>query len=279
MIRLQFRSAAVLSVVVVAGLILLLVYSGRTSAPNGTPAETLVVYCAAGLQPPVSEILVEYEAANPVTFQTQFGGSGSLLSEIRVAGGDLFVAADNQYLLTARQMNLVDQILPIATQTPVIVVPKNNPKQIGGLNDLLPGGVRLSLADPKMAAIGKVVQGLLKKDARWDQMWQKAVIHRETVNQVANDVKITAADAGIVWDATAAQYPDLQIVRVPEFDQSKNEIAVGVLTTSKNPAGALRFARYLTAPDKGLPVFRKYGYTVTGSGPNAPAGVPSGPRK
>jgi molybdate transport system substrate-binding protein len=279
MIRLQFRSAAVLSVVVVAGLILLLVYSGRTSAPNGTPAETLVVYCAAGLQPPVSEILVEYEAANPVTFQTQFGGSGSLLSEIRVAGGDLFVAADNQYLLTARQMNLVDQILPIATQTPVIVVPKNNPKQIGSLNDLLPGGVRLSLADPKMAAIGKVVQGLLKQDARWDQMWQKAVIHRETVNQVANDVKITAADAGIVWDATAAQYPDLQIVRVPEFDQSKNEIAVGVLTTSKNPAGALRFARYLTAPDKGLPVFRKYGYTVTRGGSDATAGTPSGPRK
>ena len=72
--------------------------------------------------------------------------------------------------------------------------------------------VRLSLADPKMAAIGKVVQGLLKKDALWDRLWQKAVIHRETVNQVANDVKLTAADAGIVWDATAVQYADLEIV-------------------------------------------------------------------
>jgi molybdate transport system substrate-binding protein len=279
MIRLQFRETAVLSVVVVAGLILLLIYSGRTSAPNGAPVATLVLYCAAGLQPPVSEILNEYEAANPITFQTQFAGSGSLLSEIRVAGGDLFVAADIQYLLTARQMKLVDQILPIATQTPVIVVPRDNPKKIGSLNDLLPSGVRLSLADPKMAAIGKIVQGLLKKDARWEQMRQKAVIHRETVNQVANDVKLTAADAGIVWDATAAQYPDLQIVRVPEFDRSKNEIAIGVLTTAKDPAGALQFARYLTAADKGLLVFRKYGYTVTGGGPEAAAGAPSGPRK
>ena len=124
----------------------------------------------------------------------------------------------------------------------------------------------MSLDDPKMAAIGKVVQGLLKKDSLWERLWQKSIVHRETVNQVANDVKLTAADAGIVWDATAMQYPDLQIVRVGDFEQSKNEIAVGVLTTSKNPNAALRFAGYLTAPDKGLAIFHKYGYTVF-SGP------------
>ncbi|HUE15113.1 MAG TPA: molybdate ABC transporter substrate-binding protein [Planctomycetaceae bacterium] len=278
MIRFQFRETLGLSVLALTGLILLLVYSGRGSGPDGTPAETLVVYCAAGLQPPVSEILADYESANPVTFQTQFGGSGTLLSEIRVAGGDLFVAADMQYLLTARQMNLVGEILPIATQTPVIVVPQGNLKKIGSLQDLLKNGVRLSLADPKMAAIGKVVQGLLQQDALWDRLWQKSVIHRETVNQVANDVKLTAADAGIVWDATAVQYPALEIVRVAELERSKNEIAVGVLTAAKNPNGALRFAHYLTAPDKGLEIFRKHGYAVTNGLP-AKAGLPSGSRK
>jgi molybdate transport system substrate-binding protein len=278
MIRFQFRETLGLSVLALTGLILLLVYSGRGSGPNGTPAETLVVYCAAGLQPPVSQILADYESANPVTFQTQFGGSGTLLGEIRVAGGDLFVAADMQYLLTARQMNLVGEIFPIATQTPVIVVPQGNPKKIGSLQDLLKSGVRLSLADPKMAAIGKVVQGLLKQDALWDRLWQKSIIHRETVNQVANDVKLTAADAGIVWDATAMQYPALEIVRVAELERSKNEIAVGVLTAAKNPNGALRFAHYLTAPDKGLEIFRKHGYAVTNGLP-AKAGLPSGSRK
>jgi molybdate transport system substrate-binding protein len=270
--RLQFRSALAISVVVVAGLILLLVYGGPSAGPNGTPAETLVVYCAAGLQPPVAEIIKDYEAAQPVTLQTQYAGSGTLLSEIRVAGGDVFIAADKQYLLTAREMNLVREILPIATQTPVIVVPKGNPKHIGNLDDLLPSGVRLSLADPKMAAIGKVVEGILKKKTEsagsktsadlWGRLWQKAVVHRETVNQVANDVKLTAADAGIVWDATAVQYPDLQVVHVPLFENSRNEIALAVLTASKNPDAAQRFAAYLTAADKGLAVFRKHGYAV-----------------
>jgi molybdate transport system substrate-binding protein len=262
MIRFQFRETLVLSVVVLAALILLVIYTGPASGPSGVSNKTLSLYCAAGLQPPVSEIIKDYETTNGVPFQTQFGGSGTLLSEIRVSGGDLFVAADKQYLLTAREMKLVDAILPIATQTPVIVVPKGNPKKIASLDDLLQSGVRLSLGDPKMAAIGKIVQGLLKQDGRWDRLWQKAVIHRETVNQVANDVKLTAADAGIVWDATAVQYPSLEMVRVPLLERSKNEIAIGVLSMSKDPEGALRFARYLTAPDKGLAVFRKYGYTA-----------------
>lgn len=271
--RLQFRSAVAISAVVLAGLILLLIHGGPGSGPNGTPTQTLVVYCAAGLQPPVAEIIKDYEAAQPVTFQTQYAGSGTLLSEIRVAGGDLFIAADVQYLLTAREMNLVRQILPVATQSPVIVVPKGNPKKIGNLDDLLANGVRLSLADPKMAAIGKVVEGILKNETAaagsnkaadlWGRLWQKAVVHRETVNQVANDVKLTATDAGIVWDATAVQYPELQIVRVPLFDKSKNEIAVAVLASSTNPEAAQRFAAYLTAADKGLAVFRQHGYTVS----------------
>ena len=125
---------------------------------------------------------------------------------------------------------------------PVIVVPKGNPGNIRSPGDLLQNGVRLSLADPKMAAIGKVVEGLLKKDDLWKHLWQKAVIHRETVNQVANDVKLTAADAGIVWDATAIQYPTLEIVRVDLFEHSKNEIAVGLITASNHPDAARRFA-------------------------------------
>src|SRR5262249_35802566 len=127
--RLQFKSALAISVVVVAGLILLLVYGGRSAGPDGSPVESLVVYFAAGLQPPVSQIIKDYEAAFPVTFQTQYAGSGTLLSEIRVAGGDLFIAADKQYLDSARELKLVRDILPIATQTPVIVVPKGNPKK------------------------------------------------------------------------------------------------------------------------------------------------------
>jgi ABC-type molybdate transport system substrate-binding protein len=77
---------------------------------------------------------------------------------------------------------------------------------------------------------------------------------------VAGDVKLGAADAGIIWDATATQYPSIDMVAVSEFDAKQNQIAIGVLTSAKDPTRALHFARYLTARDRGLKSFEKHGY-------------------
>jgi molybdate transport system substrate-binding protein len=258
------------SAVVVATLVGYLIFSQPSPpAQPGAPAKashsTLLMYCAAGLQPPISEIIKDYETSHPVTFETKFGGSGSLLSQILVGGGDLFLAADRLYLDSTSQQNVAPEIVTIAYQYPVILVQKGNPKKIAGLSDLLKPDVRLSLADPKRAAISKVVSGLLEKGDRWEPLWKKSIIQRETVNEVGNDVKLTAADAGIVWNATASQYPDLVAVHVPDFDRSRNEIVIGLLSSSKDPQVAREFIRYLTNPDEGLRVFARHGYDVVGS--------------
>jgi molybdate transport system substrate-binding protein len=268
--RIGFGKLMAASAVVVAALIGALMFTQQSPpAQPGTPAKaspsTLLLYCAAGLQPTISEITAAYETSHPVTFEMKIGGSGSLLSQIVVGGGDLFLAADRQYLDAASQKALATQIVAIAYQFPVILVQKGNPKKISGLNDLLKADLRLALANPKQAAISKVVSGLLAKEDRWEPLWKKAIIHRETVNEVGNDVKLGAADAGIVWNATAAQYPDLVVVRVPEFDRSKNEIAIGLLSASKEPQVAQEFIGYLADPDHGLRVFARHGYEVVGN--------------
>jgi molybdate transport system substrate-binding protein len=272
--RIGFGKLMAASAVVVAVLIGVLMFrepsppSSSGAAPAGSPA-TLLLYCAAGLQPPVNEIMSAYEASHHVHIELQVAGSGSLLSQIMLGGGDVFLAADRLYLDQASQKHLAPLIIPIAYQFPVILVRKGNPKGITGLNDLLNPDVRLSLADPQRAAIGKVVRGLLEKDDRWEALWKKAVTHRETVNEVGTDVKLVAADAGIVWNTTAAQLPDLQVIHVPEFDHSKNEIAVGLLSSSKDPQVAHDFIHYLSDPDQGLRVFTRFGYEVVGTKPPA----------
>jgi molybdate transport system substrate-binding protein len=268
--RSGFGKLMAASAVVVAALVGYLMLAQPSTRPQtGAPAKneptTLLLYCAAGLQPPLSEIISAYEASHPVRFETKFGGSGSLLSQIKVGGGDLFLAADRLYLDSDSQKKIAPEIATIGYQFPVILVQKGNPRKISGLNDLMKADVRLSLADPKRAAIGKVVSGLLEKEERWESLWKKAIIHRETVNEVGNDVKLAAADAGIVWNATAAQYPDLVVVRVPEFDRSKNEIVIGLLSSSKDPHVAEEFIHYLTDPNQGLRVFARHGYEVVGS--------------
>jgi len=259
--KIGFAGAMLLSVLVIAGLVFML-FPARNSALEGQSGEPLMFYCAAGIRKPVEDVMKQYEKQYGIKFQTTFAGSGALLSQIRVGGGDLYLAADVTYLHDARKRNLVREIVPIAQQSPVLAVRKGNPKNIHGLEDVLDENVELSLAEPKIAAISKVAKRLLKNEQQWNKLWKHSLIHRSTVNEVANDIKMEIADAGIVWDATAEQYEELEIVQIPEYKNSPNQITIGVLEKSNQPARALHFIRYLTAPEKGGLAFKKHGYRV-----------------
>jgi molybdate transport system substrate-binding protein len=244
--------------------------AGAPSTPTAAaPKKTLLVYCAAGMQPVMNEIQTAYEASHPAQIEMQVSGSGTLLSAIVVGGGDVFLAADRLYLDKASQKHLAPVIVPLAYQFPVILVRKGNPKHITSLKDLLKPDIRVSLADPERAAIGKVARALLTKDELWDPLWKKAVTHQGTVNEVGLDVKLVGADAGIVWNTTASQLPDLEVVHVPEFDRSKNEIAIGLLSSSKDPEAALDLIHYISDPDQGLRIFARMGYEVVTPKPKA----------
>jgi molybdate transport system substrate-binding protein len=78
---------------------------------------------------------------------------------------------------------------------------------------------------------------------------------------VSNDVRLGAVDAGFIWDSTVAQHEDeLEAVPVAELKGMSSRVTLGVLKTCKSPASALRFARYLSARDKGSPIFKKHGF-------------------
>jgi ABC-type molybdate transport system substrate-binding protein len=81
---------------------------------------------------------------------------------------------------------------------------------------------------------------------------------------VANDVRVGAVDAAIVWDATVRQVEGLEAVRLPQFDGVSATLSAAVLAGCRQPAAALRFARYLAARDRGLPHFERTGLTVVG---------------
>ena len=225
---------------------------------------SLMVFCAAGLRLPVEEIARDYQEEFGVPVQLQYGGSSTLLSQIEIAGvGDLYLAGDDGYTDLAHEKGLVDERLPVARMRPVLAVQKGNPKKIAGIADLLRDDVRVCLGNPDQAAIGQETRRLLKDSGQWEAVEKHVTrrgVFKPTVPEVANDVKLGAVDVGIVWDATCAQYPELQAVRTPELDKGTAKITIGVLSRTKNPSAALHFARYLAARDRGLKHFQATGY-------------------
>lgn len=257
-------------VVIIAVSAFLLSRGGPGQASEG---QTLVMHCAAGIRVPVEEVAREYEEKYGVHIELQYGGSNTLLNQIQVnkfGTSDLYLAADDFYTDKAHEEGLADERLSIAYMRPVIAVAKDNPKNIQSIRDLLKEDVRVSLGSPEQAAVGRAVRKRLKPFQVDDtDLWTKLEEHvtnvgvfKPTVNDVANDVVIGTADAGIVWDSTVAmpKYAESLVgIPVDELDGDPNLISICVLTSSKQPTAALKFARYLTARDRGLPVFKKYG--------------------
>ena len=227
----------------------------------GVPS--LTVYCAAGLKKPVEAVAAAYRREYGAEVNLQYGGSGTLLSQIEVARrGDLYIAADEGSLADGARRKLVAESVPLVSQRPVVAVRTGNPRSVRGLADLSRADVRLGLANPEAASISRVSQRLLG-DA-WSGLVAKAAVMKPTVTELAADLQLDAIDAAIVWDGVARQFPGLETVEVPELAAHREPAAAAVLSVCRDPAAALRFARYLAAPDEGGRIFADCGFTPAG---------------
>ena len=247
--------------VVFAGMALGAWYLLHENGPQSFEGESIEVHCAAGLRKPVEEIAAQFEKEYGVRVNLSYGGSGELFGKLEMAGGDLYIPADVSYTNKAKQKGLVNETIEFAHLTAGIMVKEGNPMEIRDLQDLQRKDVRVVLAE-KSAAVGRFTHKVLDEAGVLEAIEEGTFSTTPTVNAVANQVKLNSADAGIVWDSIVAQYPGHTFIHVEEFDRARKTSTVGVLESAKNPQLALRFARYLTARDKGLKIFSKYGFDV-----------------
>jgi molybdate transport system substrate-binding protein len=254
------RIALISFVASVLLLVALLAVWFRSGKSQTKIMEPLFVYCAAGIKAPVEAVVREYEKAYGTRVEVTFGPSQTLLANIALTSrGDLYIPADDSYIEAARKKNLAAEVIPLAEMTAVLAVKKGVATNIQSLHDLVASGLSVAQANPDAAAIGKLMRDALSK-ADWEALRAKTSVFKGTVTEVANDVKLGAVGATFIWDGMAVQYPDLQIVHLREIDQVKARVAAAVLNYSRQPTAALRFARFLSAQDKGLREFQRYGY-------------------
>lgn len=238
----------------------------RTDAqPNENDNSTteVILLCAASNQAAIEAIRKQYEAECGRRVSVQYGNSQSLLSQLEVSKrGDLFLPADDSFMEFAQEKGLIAERLPVASMQVGLAVAKGNPKQIKTLSDLTREDVRLVQAAPEAAAVGRITKNHLEKLGKWEGVKHATEAFRSTVSEVATDVILGAADVGIVYDAVLYPFPELEFVQVEEFSKAVSQISIGVSRGTENSPAALHFARYVTAMDRGLQVYREQGFGV-----------------
>src|SRR5829696_6744462 len=130
---------------------------GGTSESGGAPqtageeqgsSGTLTVLAASSLTDAFGELATMFQEQHPdIKVRTSFGGSSELLTQIEQgAPADIFASADGEKMDTAVQEHLVNEPQAFARNRPVIIVPKDNPAGIHGLQNLANSGTKLVLA-------------------------------------------------------------------------------------------------------------------------------------
>jgi molybdate transport system substrate-binding protein len=216
---------------------------------------TLTVFAASSLRDVFGDLGTTFERAHPgVKTQFNFAGSQELRTQIEQgAPADVYAAADTKHMDDVYKVGLVHAPKLFATNTPVIVVPADNPGNVKSLGDLATVK-RLVIGTPEVPIGRYTLEILDKAKARYGADFparvQARVASREfNVRQVLTKVRLGEADAGIVYRTdTHCAGDKVRIIEIPAELNVVAEYPIATVSRAPNADLARAWVGMLTGP-------------------------------
>ena len=232
-------------------------------AVAGDKPRPLMVFAGSASQPPLEEAAKAFEKKTGIPVTLHLGGSGAMLSQIRLTGrGDLYIPGSPDYLEIAREQNLVEgEATILAYLVPAIIVTKGNPLRIQTLDDLARPGLKVGMADPDGVCVGLYAVEVLTANGLAAKVKPNLRGQVESCARAASMIPLGMADAVLGWREFAAWNPAAMEAVLLRPDQVPRLAYVPAVRIrgSGNPAGAAAFTAFLTSAE-GEAIFRKWGY-------------------
>jgi len=242
---------------------------GSTSSGEKTE---IVVYCAAGIRAPVAEAAREFEASHDILIRLDHGSSGELEGKLELERThqtprcDLYIPADFSFAKRARAKGLTAEQLTVASFQLVLAAHPGQRLPESSIEKLDFSQIDYGICDEKAGA-GQQTKDTFELMGLWTRLKEDARATFPRVTELAGAIQSSdVIQAGFIWDSTARQF-GLRILPIPELDGAVSRISANVTTQSRFPTWALRFARYLAAPEKGGRLFEKHHYRAAGGDP------------
>ena len=244
----------------------LVLASGCGRRDPSVPKGELKILCGAGIRPAMEPIKAAFEEKEDCIVRVSYAGAGTLFGSLQAGvEADLYLPGDIWCIHEAEGKGFIEEHTVVAWLVPVIAVQHGNPKGIKKLADLAGGGLEIGFGKAGGCAVGKVTQDILAAAGLMGKV--RVAYEALTVNRLANQIKLKALDAAIVWDAVAKQYPgQIDMVPIEGGNCHAVALAMGLLSQSKNKALARQFVEF-AAGDFGAKCFRENHYQVPGKKP------------
>jgi len=228
----------------------------RPLAASGSAGPELVVFAAASLREAFAQAASSFEKDRPgVHVRFNFAGSQELRTQLEQgAMADVFASADEHQMEGARAAGLVEAERILATNAPVVIVPRANPAGVRAFAEL-PRARRLVIGAPEVP-IGRYTLQILDRasqrlGAGFRAEVEARVVSRElNVKQVLAKVALGEADAGIVYATDARAAADrVTVVAIPAELNVVAVYPIAVLRRAPQPALAQEWLALLGSPE------------------------------
>lgn len=245
------------------------------SAFSAQAAERLLIYAGAASKPPTEEAAKAYEEKTGVKVDVIFGGSGYVLSQMKLAKqGDLYFPGSSDYMDKAKREGDVfpETEKVIVYLVPAINVQKGNPHNIHTLKDLTKPGLRVAIANPEGVCVGAYAVEIVEKNFSPKEL---AAFKKNLVNytgsceKTATAISLKQADAVIGWRVFQYWDPErIETIKLPkELIPRVGYIPIAVSKFTHDRAAAQAFIDFLTGPE-GQKYLRS---TITSPRPRKPS--------
>ena len=230
----------------------------RSAAPMTSPVvkQKVVVFAAASLTAAFKELATQ---APGLDISYTFDGSPTLVEQLNAKPdvADVLATADEPNMKKASDAQLIKaQPTIFATNTAVLIVPKDNPGKVTGLNDSLTGK-KLVVCAPSVPC-GAAARTIAQNAGYSLQ----PVSEEQKVTDVVGKVTSGEADAGIAFSTDAKSAGDkVATIPLPGADKVVSRYPLAVTAKSTRPEAAAAFVQLVTG-EKGRAVLTRYGFTL-----------------
>ncbi|MCU0661005.1 MAG: molybdate ABC transporter substrate-binding protein [Myxococcota bacterium] len=242
--------------------LLVAVFCGCSPNPR-----SIEVFVGSATKPAIEEAALVFEKQEGVKVFLHFGGSGKMLSEIKLARrGDLYLPGSSDFMELAKREKLVhpESEQRLAYLVPAINVPSGNPLNIRSLEDLARPGLKIGIARPDSVCVGLYAAEVLERAGLAQRVRSNIVTHAESCEKTAQLVALGTVDAVIGWEVFHFWQPekiDTVLLR-PEQIARIGYIPVAVTVFSAKRALAEQFIGFLVG-EKGQGIFAKWHYLTS----------------
>jgi ABC-type molybdate transport system substrate-binding protein len=263
--------------------------NGAAALEHMTSDADLVLWVAGNQFFAMDEVIGRFQRTHPgVTVGLITLPPGLILSAIQGGGWvyngkeyrcapDIYASVNLGHLRQLKAAGLMSQYAIYMHNELQIMVAKDNPKKITGIEDLVRPDVRTSLPNPVNEGIMQFyARKVLERHGIWSAIangqecvscqttarnWFTAVHHRETPERIRDN----KSDAGIVWKTEVMealrQGANIEAVALPPADSLRDEVsyAIGTLQNSPHKENAEAYLAFLATP-AGQEAYEKFGF-------------------